>query len=416
MFKKVLLGVLFILSYTLSFAQNSNTNTISVYLDCRNCSSFFIRSEINFISFVRDQADADIHLIITSEGTGSGGQQYNLEYIGLKKLSEISNSILYTSYNSDTQDEERNGLVKHIKLGLVPYLIETNSLSGFDLNYSGNSNITELSEQNDKWNNWIFEIGGNSFFSGEESQNRLNLNGRLRIRRTTDNWKVRLNGNLRYNIRRIKSIDDSTGVESTESFIIANENFSGLVARSLSDHWSVGSYFSLGSNSTRNTTFTAGASPTIEYSFYPYNEYARREVTLRYGMSPSFTNYSERTIFQKDDEFLVRQQLNLNMNYVKPWGEIEGSILALNYLNDFSKNRLEFDFEIDFRVFRGFEIFFSGYYAFINDQLFISANGETDKEALANTRQLETSFEYGGSIGFEITFGSIYDNVVNTRF
>ena len=45
----------------------------------------------------------------------------------------------------------------------------------------------------------------------------------------------------------------------------------------------------------------------------------------------------------------------------QPWGSANATLLASNYLDDFSKNRLEFDMEWNLRVVRGleFEIGFS---------------------------------------------------------
>lgn len=415
------LKVLFLFSFTfISFtlqAQDSDTgNTLSVYLDCRSCNGSFIRSEVNFINFVRDQSDADVHLIITQQRTGSGGSQYILDYIGQNEFADLSNELTYLSYDSDTDDEERNGLVKFVKLGFVTFLSEIDALGAFDLSFEGNDDsITEL-QNTDKWNNWIFELGGNSRFSGEESQSDLALNGRIRIRRTTEKIKFRFNYDENYNREVFRSTDDSTGVETEDVFTTDRQSVFGLVAWSLNDHWSIGTYFSGGSSTRDNIDIRYGATPSIEYSFYPYREFARREVTLRYGILTSFFDYTEDTIYGKSSEILARQEMSFRMDYTKPWGNIEARIDGRHYLHDFSKNRLNMNVEIDMRVFRGFSIYFETGYAIINDQLSLSAGGVTDKEAIANTRQQATSYEFYGSIGFEITFGSIYDNVVNTRF
>jgi hypothetical protein len=52
----------------------------------------------------------------------------------------------------------------------------------------------------------------------------------------------------------------------------------------------------------------------------------------------------------------------------------------------------------------------------INDQLYLPAEGATDEEILLRRRQLATSYRYRLSIGASYTFGSIFNNVVNTRF
>lgn len=425
MFKKALLFLLFVFSFTVVKAQDSlSSKTLSVYLDCRGCNSTFIRSEINFINFVRDQSDAKVHLIITRQGTGSGGTQYTLNFLGQDELESRSTEYTYTSYDSDTDEEERNGLVRYIKLGFVSFLTELDALDGLDVSFTGLNTAIENLQDNDPWNSWIFELGGNSWFSGEESQNEINLRGRIRIRRTTEKMKIRLNYDQNYDRELYRNdstrIDPITSEPVTVTFdeIYTTESSGvfGLVAWSLNDHWSVGTYFNGGKSSRDNIDLRYGATPSIEYSFYPYREYARREVTLRYGILTSFYDYTQTTIFGKNSEVLARQELAFNMDYTKPWGSIEARINGRHYLHDFSKNRLNMNFEIDMRIVRGFFISFETGYAIINDQLSLSAEGVTDKEAIANTRQQATSFEFWGSIGFEITFGSIYDNVVNTRF
>ena len=66
-----------------SVEQNPNPEAlINVFLDCRGCNEGFIKSEIAFVNFVRDMADAEVHLIITRRGTASGGTQYQLSFLG----------------------------------------------------------------------------------------------------------------------------------------------------------------------------------------------------------------------------------------------------------------------------------------------------------------------------------------------
>ena len=407
------------------FSQDSNSdNLLSVYLDCRSCRDSFVRSEIDFINFVRDQADAEVHLIVTSQGTGAGGREYSLEFIGQGELSRLSTTSTFSTYDSDTDEEERNALVKNIKLGFVPFLAANGALDNFDLRYTGASNTTKQIANTDRWNNWIFEIGGSTFFSGEESQNSLNLNGRIRARRITEKWKFNFNYNYGYDRNayqtdslRINTVtQDTSTVSYYDVYTTENQNVFGQLVYSLNDHWSVGSYFNAGSSSRENIYFRIGATPAVEYSFYPYREYARREVTLRYGLFTSLYDYNQATIYGKEEEILVRQELNFSMDYTKPWGGIEANMNARSYLHDFSKNRLGMGFEVNMRIVRGLNVFFDVNYSLINDQLSISADGVTDKEAIANTRQQLTSYDFWGRVGLEITFGSIYDNVVNTRF
>ena len=387
---------------------------INVFLDCRGCREGFIKSEIGFVNFVRDMADAEVHLIITNRRTASGGTQYQLSFLGYKSYLDINQNLTYTSFDSDTYDEERNGLLKYVKLGLIPFLSEKDALNDFELNYTGDLRGIPADNE-DKWNNWIFEIGSNGSINGEENQKTLVIENRINVRHTTETWKFRLWFNNNYR-RRTFTTRDSLNNKTYDEFITERQYVYGQLVYSLSEHWSVGTYFGGRSSTRENIDLSYGIAPTVEYSFYPYSEFARREVTLRYGINPQKVFYTEKTIYGKSEETLLEQELNFNMDYTKPWGSLMASMEGTTYLHDLSKNRFNVEFELSMRIIRGLSVFVNSEYSIINNQLSLSAGGVTDKEAIANTRQQATSYSYSVRAGFEISFGSIYDSVVNTRF
>lgn len=414
---KALLFISFVLLPLSSSAQilENKSVTLNVYLDCRGCDGSYVRSEIEFVNFVRDQSDADVHLFVTLQQTGSGGREHTLEFIGKRELSEQTESLKFISPESDTDDERRRKLVRHVKLGLVPFLSEMDVFSNLNIIYSGNVEDYKLIPEEDKWNSWVFELRGNTNFSGEQSQENFSLGGSFDASRITDDWKIRLEYDQNYRSRTFRK-KDSEGNTDKDVFITQNKNFFGLFARSLSDHWTVGAYQRLRSSTQDNIDLSIGATPAIEYSLFPYNEHYRREVTFRYGVLGSYYQYTEPTIFQKTEEFLWRQELSVRMDFTQPWGGIYGWIDARNYLHDFSKNRVNIGSRFNIRILRGFSVFFSARYSLINDQIALSAGETTEEELLLNLRQQATSYNYGGSIGFEFNFGSVYNNVINPRF
>ncbi len=52
----------------------------------------------------------------------------------------------------------------------------------------------------------------------------------------------------------------------------------------------------------------------------------------------------------------------------------------------------------------------------ISDKLSLPMKDATEEEILLDIRQLATQYDYFASIGLRYTFGSIYSNVVNSRF
>src|SRR5688500_8385751 len=52
-----------------------------VFLDCSYfCDQNFINTEINWVNWVRDQADAQVHILRTQQPTGGGGSQYAFNF------------------------------------------------------------------------------------------------------------------------------------------------------------------------------------------------------------------------------------------------------------------------------------------------------------------------------------------------
>lgn len=413
-FAWTLLSITSVQAQTGNVETDNDPSTIELFLDCRRCNESFIRTEISFINYVRDKEDADVHLLITRQRTGSGGTEYTLRFIGYGNFDGTDNNLKYISAESDTDDEERNGLVKYIKMGLLPYLIDLPILKQLEIEYVEETGV-QSTAKDDKWNNWVFELSGDMFFDGEESQDFIFLSGGAEARRVTPEWKLEFEYDYDYT-RRSFSEKDSLGTKTTDIFITRGQNGSGRVVKSLNKHWSAG-FFSEAFSSTRNNIdLSVSGSPGIEYNIFPYAQYAEREISFMYLISTGYFDYDEITIFGKTSELLVRQRLRSRMEFTQPWGEIEGRLNASAYMHDLSKNRVNFDLEFDFRIFRGLSLNLSGRYAIINDQLSIPAGEISDAEQLLDLRQQATSYSFGGSVGLEYSFGSIYNNVVNPRF
>jgi hypothetical protein len=68
------------------------------------------------------------------------------------------------------------------------------------------------------------------------------------------------------------------------------------------------------------------------------------------------------------------------------------------------------------RIFKGFSVRFNGDIERIRDQIYLAKGEASIDEILLRRRQLATSYSYYLSFGFTYSFGSINNNIVNTRF
>jgi hypothetical protein len=158
------------------------------------------------------------------------------------------------------------------------------------------------------------------------------------------------------------------------------------------------------------------AAPALEYNFFPYSMYTRRQLRAQYGIGVRYAEYYEETLFGELEETLPQHELSLTYEQREPWGTLEARTEWSQYLNDLSKSRLELDAEVSVRVARGFSIATEVSTSRIRDQLSLPARGVTDEEVLLRLRQLQSGYEYEVAVRLIYTFGSIFSSIVNPRF
>jgi len=380
---------------------------VSVFLDCSTCDNSYIRQQINFVNYVRDVQLTQIHVFITKQATVSGGRTFTISFIGKKDFDGINNNLTYTSIKTNTEDEIRKGLSEKILLGLVPYISHTSLAEKITIDISGQSN--EQRQLIDPWNNWIFEVYGGMNFAKETSKSSLNLTYGFLADYVTDKWRIRMRPYFNYN--------QETFVKEGEDIlsVLRRDGFEGKFIRSISDHWSIGSFSNIISNTYENIDLGYRIAPAIEYSLLPYKKALRKEYTIAYSIGYLHQKYLEETIYNKKKESLYNQSLKLEVRHLQPWGSLTASLEGSHFLHDLSKNRISIDSRLSIRVFKGLSVNFSSNYDYVQDQLSLLKGNASLEEVLLGKRQLATTYGISVSAGISYSFGSIYNNVVNTR-
>ena len=120
-------------------SEISSDPTLKVFVDCDECDFDFLRREIPFVHYVRDRRLAQVHIFVTDQRTGSGGQEFRVQFIGQGTFAGQDGELRYTSQHDDTEDVERQGLVKTLQLGLMPYIAQTPLASQISIDYKAAS-------------------------------------------------------------------------------------------------------------------------------------------------------------------------------------------------------------------------------------------------------------------------------------
>ncbi|MDJ1470928.1 hypothetical protein [Xanthocytophaga flava] len=379
-----------------------------VYIDCKSCDMSFIRQEISFVSHVRDRQLAEVQVFITDQVNGSGGRTYVLAFTGKGVYEGINNKLTFHTIQSQTGNEIRTGLKRIIQLGLASYAAHTALADQINLSFKPDTTM-QRKVPVDRWNNWVMEVYGGGSFNKESQQSSLNVYYGLRADRVTEEWRIR--NSLSFSINNRRFLSDSTWIHSE----MHRNTYSGSIVKSINDHWSGGVFVGVTSSTYDNIALNCGIAPAIEYSFLPYREAMRKEITLVYRIGYSHRNYFETTLYEKNKETVYSQVLEAAVRIMQPWGSVSVQVMGTNFLHDFKKNRLTFDGGISMRVVKGLSVSFNGRLNIVHDQINLPKGDASLEDILLQQRTLATSFQLYNSIGVSYTFGSIYNNVVNLR-
>ena len=378
-----------------------------IFLDCNRCDKDYVRTEIDWINYVRDRKEADVHILGTVQRTGSGGWEYTFEFIGHNKFSDVTHTMKYVSSSTETWDEVRKGYVEVLKRGLLPFILLTPLFEHITFGFK---RIFKPTSVKDKWNFWVFNIGVSGNISGEKRQNFQSIRGNISANRVTPELKVRFGMSGNFNESHFEINGDS--ITSTSE----RKNLGGMVVKSIGDHWAVGGWMNLRSSTYNNLKAEFITAPAVEYNFFPYAESTRRQLRCLYRIGYNFSHYIEETIYEKTKENLLEQALSVTFELKEPWGVASTFIEGSHYFHNLGKNKLEMGGHLSLRLIKGLSLNVSGSYARIHDQLSLPKSGASLDEILLRRKELETDYGYHISLGFNYTFGSVYSNVVNPRF
>jgi hypothetical protein len=90
-------------------------------------------------------------------------------------------------------------------------------------------------------------------------------------------------------------------------------------------------------------------------------------------------------------------------------------MVASQFLDQPDQNRLTLNNNINLRIVRGLSLRISGNFQLIRDQINLPKGEASIEDLLLRQRQISTNFQNRVSLGLSYTFGSIFNNIVNTR-
>ena len=387
------------------------TDAVRVFLDCdgRGCDREYFVEQVAFVNWVRDRADAEVHLLVTMIGTGGGGTEYSIGFLGARRFAGVRDSLRYNSVPNESQDATRSGLARLFRLGLVRFAATTSAAKQMDIRYDKPKTAAKAAIR-DPWNFWTYSVSADAFGRGESSYGSLNISSGIEANRVTEQWKAQLEINSFYGETRTELTD------RTFHNFQRSANGGAKVGKSFGAHLTAGAYAGAGHSDYDNERLTTILAPAIEYDVFPYAQATRRQLTFLYLIGPRFNRYQDTTLYDKLEDSLLFQQLLVGLRVKQRWGSSNVSLTGSNYPTQPDFYRLTMNGHVELQVVKGLSMRLGGRAARVNDQLYLQKGALTDEERLVRQRALATNYQYFFSAGLSYAFGSIYNTIVNPRF
>ncbi len=395
--------------------QANGGEAIRLFLDCqRGCDGTYLRRELTFVSFVRDPADSDVHLLITRQSSASGSE-YLLSFLGQGSFEGFGQALRYNSSNAQTDHERRVGMLRLIKLGLVPYVVQSPYADGLNVVWTAPA-AAEVAVRpgstagKDPWNYWVYTTEFGTELKAQERREDDQIWGSMWASRTTEAWRMGYGMDHRFRQRDFEFEDGSTFEDISRS-----SGIYGFAIKSFGEHWGVGGGLRARSSTFRNLERGYRVAGALEYNVFPYSESSLRALTTGYFVGAMRLNYEEPTVFGVLTEDRANHGAWIDYTVKQPWGDASVELEVEQFLEDTDLYRVELSGELDYRLTRGLTVRLWADAALVRDQIYLPASGLSDEDVLLGRRALDTGFETRIGLSLRYRFGSIYNSAVNVR-
>ena len=383
-----------------------------IFLDCRTyCDRTYIRTEIDFVDYMFDRQTADLYILLISQNTGGGGREFVMTVENKKAEAEPYEVKFYTEPIA-VEAEIRSAIVKTLKNVLLKYMVDQGLMDQISYTVESNEEEEEVVEIDDPWNAWVFSAGVNGNLNMESQFNSLNLRFNVSANRITEKHKFRSFANYSRNESTFVVAEGEEDITNLQTTFFGNV----LYVYSLTDHWSVGGIARYSRSIFENYDHSITVSPAIEYNIFPYSEVADRSFTFRYEIGGRYNDYIDSTIYFKEEESLLRHRLALDLQIVKPWGNIDFDAGYSQFLSLDGRYSIDVNPSIDVNLFKGFNFWTGVFYAITKDRINIPKGNLSVEEIIFNNKLRDSNFSFYAYFGIRYRFGSAHNNVVNPRF
>jgi hypothetical protein len=137
------------------------------------------------VDYVLNRDVADVHVLVTTQSTGGGGDAWTVKFIGVGKFQDQDRTLTFTTSSISTSDDRRKEFARVFRLGIVGYAASLSTTSQLDVTAPAKSEAAATPAK-DPWNFWVFEVGGGGRMNGQSLDKSSSYFGDVSASRTTE--------------------------------------------------------------------------------------------------------------------------------------------------------------------------------------------------------------------------------------
>jgi hypothetical protein len=302
-------------------AERENRKT-RLFIECSEgslCNLDFLRKELPVVDFVQDRFRADVHVLIVTQPAGNAGSAHTILFIGRNELPGKDTAVFYTSASA-TEDENRKIMIRHVKMGLMPWLVCSTSADLVEISFKEPASNSNAAKTIDKWKGWVFMTGGRLSLNGDRNYHEHSIGIDASATKVTARFKTGLS------FYQSSSKNKYSYVEAGEKVTLKTLNEYRYIkhdfVKSLGPRWSAGYEIEYVRSTYDNYKHSYGLSPGIEYNIFPYSISSSKFMAIRYRIEGERRVYMEETLFGKEREWLISHELGAYAAFAQKWGSI----------------------------------------------------------------------------------------------
>jgi hypothetical protein len=421
--KKQILFVAFITGMAIHASSQENSDTmagtsdrsLSIYLDCPCCDMDYFRTRFTLVNYVTEQRDADVYILVTDIGTGSGGTEYRMILNGNNRFGIYKDTVVFTLPADVTQEVMRSALLKYTQFALVPFLMKTPARKHLSLYIDEETDENERTDQPDPWRSWTFTLSGSGRLYNEKTYRNYGITCGLYISKITPEIKLESNNFFEFDESRFRLYDNDTliySVVSTQKTLSS----SNLFVKSLGGHCGIGGIASVMKSDYSNLDLEMVAGPAVEFNLFSYEDASQKQLRFLYAVKYIHSDYIDSTVYNRMQDDLFMHELHIKFMYIDQWGEVLLNLSGSSYLDDWSHYYAGFRAMAGIKIVKGLSFDISGGLSYIRNQISLKKGSVSAEEFLLGDREMQTNFNYNISLGLSFRFGSVFNNTVNPRF